>query len=74
MQASYLEKREELEAIREDVDDDSIFYEVLGGHDRKRRLYGFGSYGKVIPSKKGSNDTYYTPETNASKELAEKNA
>ena len=28
----------------------------------------------MIPSKKCSNDTYYTPKTNASKELADKNA
>ena len=28
----------------------------------------------MIPSKEGSDDTYYTPETNANKELAEKNA
>ncbi|KAL4569227.1 hypothetical protein LXL04_024862 [Taraxacum kok-saghyz] len=74
LQASYLKKREELEATGEYVDDDSIFYEVVGGHDRKRRLYGFESFGKVIQSKKSSNDMYYTPETNASKELAEKNA
>ncbi|KAI3790956.1 hypothetical protein L2E82_04417 [Cichorium intybus] len=72
--AAYLEKRKELQAIGDDVDDNAIFYDVVGGHDKKRRLYGFGSYGKVIPSNKGSNDTYYTPETNAMKELSEKNA
>lgn len=66
-----MEKREELQALGEEVDDDSIFYDVVGGHDRKRRLYGFGSYGKVIPSKKGSSDTCYIPETNVVKELAE---
>ena len=35
-----------------DFDEDQLFYDIVGGHDKKRRLYGFGSFAQVIPSKR----------------------
>lgn len=56
------------------MNDDDLFYDIVGGHDRKRRLYGFGSYGKVIPSSNGSKETCYIMDMNADKELAHSKA
>nr|KAJ0198643.1 hypothetical protein LSAT_V11C600323320 [Lactuca sativa] len=50
----FMEQCDRLEAIGEEIDEDKLFYDVVGGHDRKKRLYGFGSYGKCIRSSKGS--------------------
>ena len=41
-----------LKAQGEDFDQDKLFYDIVGGHDKKRRLYGFGSFAQVIPSMK----------------------
>lgn len=38
-----------MEVIGEKVEDDLISYGVVGGHDKKRILYAFGSYAKVVP-------------------------
>ncbi|KAL7594831.1 hypothetical protein Lser_V15G30027 [Lactuca serriola] len=53
----FMERCDRLEAIGEEIDEDKLFYDV-GGHDRKKRLYGFGSYGKRICSSKGSSETH----------------
>nr|KAJ0212788.1 hypothetical protein LSAT_V11C400196590 [Lactuca sativa] len=50
----FMERSDQLEAIREEIDEDKLFYDVVWGHDRKKRLYGFGSYGKHIRSSKES--------------------
>ncbi|CAH9109936.1 unnamed protein product [Cuscuta europaea] len=48
----FVSRREELIDIGEEVDDDELFYDVVGGRDSKNRLYGVGSYGtQNIPSK-----------------------
>ncbi|CAI9294417.1 unnamed protein product [Lactuca saligna] len=54
----FMERCDRLEAIGEEIDDDKIFYDVVGGHDRKKRLYGFGSYGKRIRSSKKSSEMH----------------
>nr|KAJ0221075.1 hypothetical protein LSAT_V11C200076580 [Lactuca sativa] len=54
----FMEKCDRLEAIGEEIDEDKLFYDVVGGHDRKKRLYGFGSYGKRIRSSKGSSEMH----------------
>lgn len=53
-----MEQCDRLEAIGEEIDEDKLFYDVVGGHDRKKRLYGFGSYGKCIRSSKGSSEMH----------------
>ncbi|CAH1417702.1 unnamed protein product [Lactuca virosa] len=53
-----MERCDRLEAIGEEIDEDKLFYDVVGGHDRKKRLYGFGSYGTHIRSSKGSSETH----------------
>ena len=69
-----MERRDELEAIGAEIDEDQLFYDVVGGHDRKRRLYGFGLYGKAIPSRKGCSETCYSSDYNAEKESVETKA
>ncbi|XP_031091025.1 uncharacterized protein LOC115996022 [Ipomoea triloba] len=32
----------------EQVDDNQLYYDAIGGHDKKRRIYGLGSYGCSI--------------------------
>ncbi|KAI3510686.1 hypothetical protein L1887_17818 [Cichorium endivia] len=44
----YVSRRADLEVIGEKVDDNDLFYRAVGGHDRKRRIYGLGSYGRSI--------------------------
>ncbi|XP_023751938.1 uncharacterized protein LOC111900287 [Lactuca sativa] len=48
--ASYIEKREELEAEGVEFEEDKLFYDVVGGHDKKKRLYGLGSFAKAVPN------------------------
>nr|GMC82531.1 putative casein kinase II subunit beta-4 [Ipomoea batatas] len=38
-------QREMLTGTGEQVDDNQLYYDVVGGHDKKRRIYGLGSYG-----------------------------
>ena len=40
----------------EDVDEDQLFYNIVGGHDKRRRVYGFGAFSKVIPSTRATTD------------------
>ncbi|CAH9117019.1 unnamed protein product, partial [Cuscuta epithymum] len=47
-------RREELIDIGEEVDDDELFYDVVGGPDSKNRLYGTGSYGTQNIHRKAS--------------------
>ncbi|CAH1436979.1 unnamed protein product [Lactuca virosa] len=54
----FMERCDRLEAIGEEIDEEKLFYDVVGGHDRKKRLYGFGSYGKRIRSSKGSSEMH----------------
>lgn len=56
-------RREELVLIGEEFDENELYYQVVGGHDRKRRLYGLGSYGNSITSSKGSFNMYTSPNT-----------
>ncbi|CAH1417726.1 unnamed protein product [Lactuca virosa] len=51
----FMELCDRLEAIGEKNDEDKLFYDVVGGHDRKKRLYAFG---KRIRSSKGSSETH----------------
>ncbi|XP_019158533.1 PREDICTED: uncharacterized protein LOC109155304 [Ipomoea nil] len=38
-------QREMLAENGEQVDDNQLYYDAVGGHDKKRRVYGLGSYG-----------------------------
>ncbi|KAI3709757.1 hypothetical protein L2E82_39523 [Cichorium intybus] len=67
----FKERCEQLEAIGEEIDDNQLFYDTVGGHDRKKRLYGFGSYGKSIGYSKGSSETYHSSDNNIDKETKE---
>nr|GMD32697.1 uncharacterized protein LOC109155304 [Ipomoea batatas] len=39
------------------VDDNQLYYDVVGGHDKKRRIYGLGSYGCSIVNGSTSDNT-----------------
>nr|GMD87732.1 uncharacterized protein LOC109155304 [Ipomoea batatas] len=41
----------------EQVDDNQLYYDVVGGHDKKRRIYGLGSYGCSIVNGSTSDNT-----------------
>ncbi|KAI3753887.1 hypothetical protein L2E82_25951 [Cichorium intybus] len=44
----YESQRADSEPIGEEVDDSEMFYKAAGGHDRKKRVYGLGSYGRAL--------------------------
>nr|GMD55770.1 uncharacterized protein LOC109155304 [Ipomoea batatas] len=41
-------QREELTQKGEEVDESQLYYDAVGGHDKKRRIYRLGSYGTFI--------------------------
>nr|KAJ0186713.1 hypothetical protein LSAT_V11C900478850 [Lactuca sativa] len=55
-----------LEPFGEEVDENKLFYIVVGGHDHKGRIYGLGSYGRSIFPRNYSN-ACTTPDTNYEK-------
>ncbi|XP_052622434.1 uncharacterized protein LOC111913750 [Lactuca sativa] len=57
--AAYTEKWEELEAKGIEFEEDKLFYAVVGGHDKKKRLYGLGSFANAIPNRNGKMDVSY---------------
>nr|GMD82591.1 uncharacterized protein LOC109155276 isoform X1 [Ipomoea batatas] len=50
-------QREMLTGTGEQVDDNQLYYDVVGGHDKKRRIYGLGSYGCSIVNGSTSDNT-----------------
>ena len=60
--------RDDLVAIGEEVNDNDLYYEAVGGHDRKRRLYGLGSYGKSIVPTTDTFETCTSEDPNAYKD------
>lgn len=70
----FKERCEQLEALGEEIDEDQVFYEDVGGHDHKRILYGFGTDDEAIASNKGSTETSYMPDNNVDKERAKTKA
>nr|GMC64443.1 uncharacterized protein LOC109155276 isoform X2 [Ipomoea batatas] len=50
-------QREMLTGTGEQVDDNELYYDVVGGHDKKRRIYGLGSYGCSIVNGSTSDNT-----------------
>nr|GLL37518.1 uncharacterized protein LOC109156624 [Ipomoea trifida] len=50
-------QREVLTGTGEQVDDNQLYYDVVGGHDKKRRIYGLGSYGCSIVNGSSSDNT-----------------
>ena len=46
------------------VDEDQLFYNIVGGHDKRRRVYGFGAFSKVIPSTRATTDLSCLPVPN----------
>ena len=53
-----------MEAIQEEVDDTEMFYKAVGGHDRKKRVYGLGLYGTSMFLGKSSDEKCTTPNSN----------
>nr|GLL39953.1 uncharacterized protein LOC109173928 [Ipomoea trifida] len=41
-------QRNELTQKGEEVDENQLYYDAVGGHDKKRRIYRLGSYGTFI--------------------------
>nr|KAJ0193042.1 hypothetical protein LSAT_V11C800396090 [Lactuca sativa] len=59
-------RRADLELLGEKVDENEFFYTAVGGHDRKRRIYEFGSYDRsIFPI--DSSKTCSSPDTNSEK-------
>nr|KAJ0192971.1 hypothetical protein LSAT_V11C800416220 [Lactuca sativa] len=59
-------RRADLELLGEEVDENELFYTAVGGHDRKRRVYGLGSYGRsIFPG--NSSEACSSPDTNLEK-------
>ena len=52
------------EAIEDEVDDSEMFYKAVGGHDRKKRVYGLGSYGRAMFLGKSSGEKCTPSDTN----------
>nr|GMC49021.1 uncharacterized protein LOC109191868 [Ipomoea batatas] len=50
-------QREVFTGTGEQVDDNQLYYDVVGGHDKKRRIYGLGSYGCSIVNGSSSDNT-----------------
>ena len=59
---AYTEKWEELEAEGVEFEEDKLFYVVVGGHDKKGRLYRLDSFAKAVPNKNGKTDVSYISE------------
>ena len=53
-----------MEAEGAEFEEDKLFYDVVGGHDKKKRLYGLGSFAKAVPNRNGKTDVSYIPEKN----------
>lgn len=49
-----MSRREELELLGEEIDESELFYRAVGGYDRKKRIYGLGSYGNSVLADKSS--------------------
>ncbi|KAL7613775.1 uncharacterized protein LOC111909381 [Lactuca sativa] len=49
-----------LEAEGVEFEEDKLFY-VVGGHVKKRRLYGLGSFAKAVPNRNVKTDVSYIP-------------
>ncbi|CAI9304270.1 unnamed protein product [Lactuca saligna] len=59
-------RRADLELLGEEIDENELFYTVIGGHDRKRKFYGLDSYGRsIFPI--DSSKTCTSPHTNSEK-------
>nr|GMC99543.1 uncharacterized protein LOC109156624 [Ipomoea batatas] len=50
-------QRELLTQNGEQVDDNQLYYDAVGGHDKKRRIYGLGSYGCSVVNGQSSDNT-----------------
>ncbi|CAI9294297.1 unnamed protein product [Lactuca saligna] len=62
----FVSRRADLALLGEEVDESELFYTVVGGHDRKRRIYELGSYGRsILPEI--SSQTCTSPDTTSEK-------
>ena len=64
LQAFYESQHADSEATQEEVDDTEMFYKAVGGHDRKKRVYGLGSFGTSVFLGMASGEKCTTPNTN----------
>lgn len=66
----FASRRADLELIGEEFDENELFYSAIGGHDRKKRIYGLGSYGQTFfPT--NSSETSTSQSTNSEKHQLE---
>nr|KAJ0193843.1 hypothetical protein LSAT_V11C800402650 [Lactuca sativa] len=50
----FVSRRADLALLGEEVPENELFYTAVGGHDRKKKVYGLGSYGMSIFREKSS--------------------
>ncbi|CAH1418242.1 unnamed protein product [Lactuca virosa] len=62
----FVSQRADLALLGEEVDESELFYKAVRGHDRKKRIYGLGSYGRSI-FPENSSQTCTSPETTSQK-------
>lgn len=48
LQEFYESRNAGSEPIEDEINDSEIFYKAVGGHDKKRRVYGLGSFGRAL--------------------------
>ena len=72
LQDYYESQRAASDALGEDADDSEVFYKAVGGHYRKKRVYGLGSYGSSIFLEKSFNGKCTTLDTNPQHNLKSK--
>ncbi|CAH1436867.1 unnamed protein product [Lactuca virosa] len=62
----FVSRHADLALLGEEVDESELFYTVVRGHDRKRRIYGLGSYDMSI-FRENSSQTCTSPDTTCEK-------
>nr|KAJ0204958.1 hypothetical protein LSAT_V11C500287610 [Lactuca sativa] len=62
----FVSRRANLALLGEEVYESELFYKAVTGHDRKKRIYGLGSYGRSI-FPENSSQTCTSPETTSEK-------
>ncbi|CAI9282818.1 unnamed protein product [Lactuca saligna] len=67
----FVSRRADLALLGEEVPESELFYAAVGGHDRKKRVYGLGSYGRSI-FRENSSQTCTSPDTSFEKDHLER--
>ncbi|CAI9277195.1 unnamed protein product [Lactuca saligna] len=67
----FVSRRADLALLGEEVPESELFYAAVGGHDRKKRVYGLGSYGRSI-FRENFSQTCTSPDTSFEKDHLER--